>query len=230
MAQLDVILPAYNESDHFGAYIARISSSLDGLNIPYRLIIVSDGRPVSAKNIQELKKHCPVIVDHSQVRRGYGPSILKGFTHVRSQYVLHTDTDGQYDPADIRTLWNMRGQAQVIRGIRNHRADPAYRLLGSAAFYLLFQLLYGSGAKDPSSPFVLYEHEVIKPNMGDLVHVNEGFWWGFTAMCRKRGISTQTVPIKHFPRKNSDTNIYLPVRLPSIAVKNLMGLIRLKFS
>jgi hypothetical protein len=57
----------------------------------------------------------------------------------------------------------------------------------------------------------------------------EGFWWGFIAICLKKNISIYQVKINHRLRLSGQTNVFHLNKIPSIALRNIYGLIKLKF-
>jgi hypothetical protein len=57
----------------------------------------------------------------------------------------------------------------------------------------------------------------------------EGFWWGFIAICLKKNISIYQVKINHRLRLSGQTNVFHLNKIPLIALRNIYGLIKLKF-
>ncbi|OGK71478.1 hypothetical protein A2313_00690 [Candidatus Roizmanbacteria bacterium RIFOXYB2_FULL_41_10] len=60
--------------------------------------------------------------------------------------------------------------------------------------------------------------------------MSEGFWWGFVGMCTKKGLKLSEEPINHRSRFNGQTVVFKLKKIPSIALRNIIGLFRLKFA
>ena len=58
--------------------------------------------------------------------------------------------------------------------------------------------------------------------------IKEGFWWEFYAWCKKRNLDIYEIPIKHFNRKYDNTVVFKFSKIPSIAVRNIIGLFKLR--
>ena len=57
----------------------------------------------------------------------------------------------------------------------------------------------------------------------------EGFWWGFIAICLKKNVKIYQIKINHRKRVSGKTNVFLLKKIPSIALRNILGLIKLRF-
>jgi pyruvate carboxylase len=64
----------------------------------------------------------------------------------------------------------------------------------------------------------------IVPKVGLL---SEGFQWEFVARALKAGIKIGEVPLNHRLRASGDTVVYKPARIPGIAWRNGIGLLRI---
>ena len=58
--------------------------------------------------------------------------------------------------------------------------------------------------------------------------IKEGFWWEFYAWCIKRNLDIVEIPIKHFNREYGNTVVFTLRRIPKIAYRNILGLIKLR--
>ena len=57
----------------------------------------------------------------------------------------------------------------------------------------------------------------------------EGFWWGFVAICLKKKIKIYQINVNHRIRLKGETNVFHLNKIPMIAIRNIFGLIKLKF-
>jgi glycosyltransferase involved in cell wall biosynthesis len=84
---------------------------------------------------------------------------------LQADYLLCLDSDGQYDPRDFWSFWNLRSDYDLIIGWRVKRADTLLRRTFSRFFFLIYQTVLRIPVHDPSCPFVLVKktvaHEIV---------------------------------------------------------------------
>ena len=66
----------------------------------------------------------------------------------------------------------------------------------------------------------------VVPLMGKM---DQGFWWEFSARCRKAGITPVEIPIHHRERSAGMTQIYYFRKMPGIFGRHLLALLVLRF-
>lgn len=229
MDTLQVILPVFNEVESISAVLDEWKNVLDPLNITYAYIICEDGSTDGTiPLLQSLKKKHPLVFNQKEYRRGYGMAVIDGISSADAAYIFCSDSDGQCDPHDFITLWNHRSATSVVKGYRAQRADAQQRKLFSGLFGGLHRLLFPSDLKDPSAPFVLFNPSLIRPYLDQLMFLSEGFWWGFTAVCIKNNIPIKEFSMTHRKRMKGSTNVFHLRKIPAIAMRNIIGLIKLK--
>ena len=113
-------------------------------------------------------------------------------------------------------------------GHRFKRNDTKQRLLMSKFFLLFHRILFFSNIKDPSCPYIFCKTSFFKKINPYLKFMIEGFWWGFIAICLKKNININQIRINHKQRISGDTNVFHLKKIPSIAVKNIIGLIKIR--
>jgi glycosyltransferase involved in cell wall biosynthesis len=235
MYQLAVNFPIHNEEKSILKVLNDWKEELDKLNINYCLVISEDGSTDNTKTIlkdfinKNQKRTIDNIVDE---KRGYTDAVISGIKKSNSEFILCIDSDGQCDPKDFFLFWNNRHNNTdgVTIGIRNPRKDNFVRLLCSQFFGIFHFLLFPNKIKDPSCPFVLFNKKIFYKIDIHLNYVVEAFWWLFTAACIKEKIQMQQIIINHKTRISGDTQVYKPKKFPSIFIRNLFGLIKLKFA
>lgn len=231
MKNIDIILPVYNEREKIEMVLKEWSDLLRPVSITYSFIICEDGSTDGTKKyLLKLQKKYSIILSQKKYRRGYGRAIIDGLHISTADYILCIDSDGQCDAKDFFKLWNNRHPQKVLIGWRINRADKWYRKLYSGIFKLLFVSLFPTNIHDPSAPFVLFKKSLISEHMTYLTYLREGFWWGFIGMCVKKRIPVKEFPINHRENTVRNTQVYLPANMPSIAIHNCLGLLKLKYS
>lgn len=231
MLELSVILPVHNEKATIETVIqewnAELAMSLDC----YNFVVCEDGSSDgTAELLTELCDAYPIVLNQRLGRRGYGRAVLDGIEVADSRWILCVDSDGQCDPGDFRRFWELRNEADVVIGWRQDRADTTQRKLFSRAFRAAFKAMFPTAIHDPSAPYVLFKKGRVAPNLRFLKFMKEGFWWGFVGMCVKTGLTVREQPIHHRARLAGDTQVYKLELIPSIAFRNLLGLVQLRFA
>jgi len=228
--KLDIIFPVYNEKKSIERVLKEWHKSLFK-SFDARFIICEDGSTDgTCELLLKLKKQYPIILNQKKIRRGYAGAVIDGLKNASSEYVLCVDSDGQCDPKDFLKFWEKRGKADAIIGWRLNRADSLQRKIFSWLFKNFFKALFSTSIHDPSAPFVLIKRKKIYPYLKYLFYLKEGFWWGFVGMCTKKKVLLTELPINHRNRLDGKTNVYHFKKIPFIAVRNIVGLIRLKIS
>jgi dolichol-phosphate mannosyltransferase len=228
--QLNVILPVYNERESIEQVLAEWKLALDTLKLKYHFIICEDGSIDGTKELLlSIKDKYNLILNSKEGRRGYGVAMMDGINTSRSEYILCIDSDGQYDPSNLNEFWDKRDMADVLIGWRTQRADMVRRKIYSFLFRSVYKMLFPNKIHDANC-FVCFRREKVLPNVKYLNYLNEGFWYGFVAMCVKKKLTVCEIPIKHRKRIKGDTQVYKISKVPFIAFRNLIGLIKLKFA
>lgn len=227
---LEIVLPVYNEVETIEKVIAEWDRYLTPV-VRYRFVVCEDGSTDGTTVLlRQLLKHYPIRLIQKKKRQGYGSAVLSGILSSTAPHVLCIDSDGQCDPRDFYRFWMNKDKGDVIIGWREHRADPLLRKLFSVMFRVWFRLLYPNVIHDPSAPFVLFKRSKIVPHLRGALFLREGFWWGFTALCLKSNIKIIEKPIHHRERLSGKTQIYQLHKIPGIVGRNLIDLIKLRFS
>jgi len=99
-------------------------------------------------------------VEHAFVNAGHGPSVVRGLRQARGDWIFQLDSDGQFEIDDFWKLWEARGQADLVLGVRSDRRDPLHRLLLSRVVSFAVSLLASRRLRDPNVPFRLIRREL----------------------------------------------------------------------
>jgi hypothetical protein len=146
-----IVIAAYNEEGGIGPVIAALPTAVAGLATA--TVVVADG--CQDGTAQEARDHGAVVCD-VPVNRGQGAALRLGYRIAReggAQYIVTTDADGQYNPAEIDTLLTpvVNGEADFVTGSRRlgseETKDPIRRL-GVRVFAVTISLLTGQKISD----------------------------------------------------------------------------------
>jgi glycosyltransferase involved in cell wall biosynthesis len=146
-----IVIAAYNEEGGIGPVISALPTTACGLETA--TIVVADG--CADGTVAEARAHAAIVCD-VPVNRGQGAALRLGYRIAReggAQYIVTTDADGQYNPAEIDTLLApvIAGEADFVTGSRRlgseETKDPVRRL-GVRVFALTISVLTGQKISD----------------------------------------------------------------------------------
>jgi glycosyltransferase involved in cell wall biosynthesis len=164
-----------------------------------------------------------VKVVHHPVNRGYGGAVISGIRASTQPYVLLSDGDGQFDPADIERMIPLVPQYDVVVGRRDNRADHLMRRINGKAWTTLVRVLLGIKISDIDCGFKLFKREVLD----GLELRAHGAMISTELMARiaGRGARVTEVSVQHLPRlagEQSGANL----KVVTLAFKELFALYR----
>jgi glycosyltransferase involved in cell wall biosynthesis len=150
---LAIVIAAYNEEGAIGQVVEALPSVISGIDVAK--IVVSDGS--GDATVKEADAAGALVCD-VPVNRGQGAALRLGYRLARegkARYIVTTDADGQYNPAEIPALLApiLDGKADFVSGSRTQGSeetkDPV-RKLGVRVFALTISMLTGQRITDPS--------------------------------------------------------------------------------
>jgi glycosyltransferase involved in cell wall biosynthesis len=146
-----IVIAAFNEEGAIGPVVEALPGTVAGLDAV--TIVVSDGAvDATAKEA----KAGGALVCEVPVNRGQGAALRLGYRLAReggARYIVTTDADGQYNPAEIDSLMApiLAGHADFVTGSRKlgseETKDPV-RKLGVRVFALAISVLTGQRISD----------------------------------------------------------------------------------
>jgi len=232
--KISIVLPIYNEEKSIKKTILEWKNELDLLKIDYEIILAEDGSDDNTKNILlELindDKNKIYLNNIVEKKRGYGGAIISSVKIANGEFILYVDADGQCNPKDFINFWNKKEFINdgIIIGNRKTRADTLFRLIMSKSFKIIHRILFYSKVKDPSCAYTLCRKKTFLELEKYLSYMVEGFGWGFVAACIKTKKNILEIDIDHKKRSEGKTNVFHLNEIPSIAIRNVIGLLRIK--
>ena len=225
--RIDLVMPVHNEGQTIEATLREWHDEVGG-RIALRFLIEEDGSTDDTKEVlRRLSAELPLSLGLVDERRGYGAALIAGLREARTEWVLTCDSDGQMDPGGFWSLWEIRDEFDVVVGWRVNRIDKPFRKLLSGAFKLLHRSLFGVSLHDPSCNLVLMRRPTLEALLPRLGRMSEGFWWEFIARLARQGRRIGEAPVHHRSRAAGSTRVYMPVRIPGIAWRNTLALLRI---
>jgi dolichol-phosphate mannosyltransferase len=141
MHDVAVVLPALNEE-------AGVSDVVRGFKAAgFEHVYVIDGSSTDRTVERAQAAGAQVIV---QTGRGKGQAIRQALQDIDAAHYIFADADGTYDPTEAHKLLypTKTGQADMVVGIRNTAAIPAFNRLGNRLFNYFLHAAYATNVHD----------------------------------------------------------------------------------
>ena len=148
--QISIIVPTRNEAVNIPPLLARISDSVNNLQV--EVLFIDDSSDDTAQEIMSLqdKYSFPVrlLARSSEQRNGLSGAVVDGFRIAQGEWVCVMDADLQHPPETIPRMWEQAGKSgadmvvgsrrgdgpDVISPITKKRIRPTYWTLPGRAF------------------------------------------------------------------------------------------------
>jgi glycosyltransferase involved in cell wall biosynthesis len=164
LVRLVVVMPALDEEATVGAVIAAVPRAFPGVE-DVQVVVVDDGSSDRTR-IVALTAGADEVLSHPR-RRGLVASFNDGMREALrrgADIVVHLDSDGQHDPAQIPDMVRpiLHGQADIVVGVRSF-TDPTVmapiRRHGNRVGSWVFRRLLGLPVSDFTSGYRAYSRE-----------------------------------------------------------------------
>lgn len=203
LGELSLFFPAYNEEANLKNTVEKAIPILKKVAEKYEFLIINDGSKDKTGEIAEnLAKKYPFIrVIHHNQNLGYGAALKSGFYNSKYDWIVFTDSDGQFDFSEVTKLIEKSDSADMIVGYRINRADSFLRKLFGFGWTFLARLLLGIKVRDVDCAFKLTKKKVI-----DVIPKLESTRGGMISpellgKVTKAGFKIIEVGVHHYPRK-----------------------------
>ncbi len=224
ISELSVFFPTYNEEENIVKVVKDVKKVLARLTDKWEITIVNDGSTDNTQDVAEklVRSDGRIRLINHQKNRGYGGALKTGFESARYKWVAFTDSDGQFDFAEIDKFIPKASEADLILGYRLNRADPISRKILTWGWNTLARILLDLRAKDYSCGFKLIKKEVYERVL-PLVGEEKVTQIEMLVKARKLGFKFAEVGVHHYPRvagKQTGANL-------KVFIKSVLGLFRL---
>jgi glycosyltransferase involved in cell wall biosynthesis len=165
--ELSVIVPAYREGRRIHKNLKRLVEELDKLNVPYEVIVVSDGN--TDETVSEVKRFgSPAVkVFHYPMNVGKGFALSFGVGQSTGSLVTFIDADMELDPANIKGFVDLMRESDcdAVIGSKRHPeskvAYPRFRRIQSAIYQMLVRTLFNLDIRDTQTGLKLFRRQVL---------------------------------------------------------------------
>lgn len=223
--ELSAFFPAYNEEANIAQTVNKAIRILEKVAQRYELIIVNDGSKDKTNEIaHKLARANPNIrVITHETNLGYGSALRSGFYNAKYDPVVYSDSDGQFDFAEVETLLAAASQADLVIGYRIKRMDPPIRSFIAWGWKTLIWLFLGFKVRDVDCGFKLVKQSVLRKiprlesTVGGMINPE------LLIKAHKSGFKFIQVGVHHYPRQGGRANGVGPRKI-YISFKELLKL------
>lgn len=225
---VSLVFPVRNESfiieQTLRNYIAELSPRIED----FEVIVAEDGSTDDTKSVLErLADELPIHLFTSNERKGYQRAVIDAVSHATKPWVFVVDSDYQFAAIDFWRLEPMRGQYDLILGMKSPRRDPFYRVWLSQGYNILIRLFFHVPYRDMDTGFRLIKRTALTELAHKVKHMSF-FTAEFVIRSHYAGYRIKEVPVPHYERKIGSTTIFFMSQLVGICLKQFKGLMQLK--
>lgn len=205
---ISVILPARNEGDKVEKLLQEVIEALQKTGKSYEIFAINS--PTDKTSFPTFKEFASkyrnfYAIDLSDKRAaGDGKAVqyMIGFQLARGRYVIHMDTDGQDNPAQIPDfLAKLDEGYDLVVGHKQKRKDGTFYMLTSRLWHLALGTLTGIRLHDMNCGFKAYKGHVVK-------RLNlKGRWYRYIpSLLAAKGYKITEIPIENRKREWGRSN------------------------
>jgi Glycosyl transferase family 2 len=200
---ISLVLPCRNQGDHIGAILPRYLRPLEGLGLPFELVVVPnasmDATQEVVENLARQDRRIRVVANPAG---GWGRSVRTGLDACRGSVLAYTNTartDPQSVPDFIRLYLAgaQQGRGCLVKARREARNAPL-REFGSLLYNLEARLCFGIHCHDVNGTPKVFSsglyHSINLTATGDLIDLE------LMRAAARRGIPVLDLVVRGFKR------------------------------
>src|SRR3954467_1413026 len=102
--RVSVLMPAYNEAENLAELVPQVAAVLDRLGESYEIVVVDDGSTDGTRGVMGGLRSATVRYIRLRRNAGKSAALSLGLEHLRGEFVVLMDADGQDDPEELPRL------------------------------------------------------------------------------------------------------------------------------
>ncbi len=217
---LSVFFPAYNEEGNIKSTVEKAKKVLLKIATNWEVIIVNDGSKDKTEEISKslVKSDKRIKLITHNPNQGYGGALKSGLYNSKYDWIAFTDSDGQFDFAEIVNFIEKQSQTQadLVVGYYKKRQVSNFKILTSKMWELAVFVLFDLKVHDIDCGFKFISKTVVD-KIPKLESERGAFISSeFLIKAKKAGFKIVEIPVTHYPRtKGAGTGRNLDVIIKS---------------
>jgi len=205
---ISIVLPAFNEAANIEKAVLSALAVAESLGLAHEVIVVDDGstdRTADVVRGMVDQRHPRVRLILHQPNQGYGAALSSGFLASGYDLVFFTDSDNQFEIAELEYFLPHMAVYDVMTGFRVYRFDPVLRSMLSWIYNRLVAVMFRVRVRDVDCAFKLFRHEVL-----DQISIETHNFFVSTellARARKWNFRIGEKGVRHYPRTAGETSV-----------------------
>ena len=205
--ELSAMMPAYNEEAILPLALEEAVSALEQQVDRWELVVVDDGSTDRTPAILEewASREPRLHIITNNPNQGYSQALIRGFLACRLAVVFYTDGDAQFDLGEIKSLYPLIADADMVAGYRVGRQDPWFRLVTSGVYNLIQGAVLSVRARDVNCAFKFFRRDFFD----NVTLSSDGFLIDAELYARadRAGLRWVQGPVTHRPRTEGSTTV-----------------------
>jgi len=166
---LSVVMPCYNEADHIEETLRAWTDFLTDEVESHEIVLVNDGSTDgTGRLLDRIRKETPTLRVIHQLNGGKEAALRRGYEAARGSYVLQTESNGRFDPADFLPFWENRTPDGLLLARRERPLESWFLRTHRRGVGALVKLLFGAEWREPQSPFRLISRTCLQSQLARL--------------------------------------------------------------
>lgn len=206
---LSVVIPCYNEETVLDDTLDEVLAELSEHDL--EIVCVDDGSSDGTLDVLRRRAERDRRVHYLSFTRNFGveAAFSAGYSYASKPWLVHLDADGQFPPAEVRTMVAASAGMDAVFGIRRQRDDPWLRRAGSWLNQFVARRLLGIELPARATCFRLVRTDLARA----VVDLRLGSPY-FLATLPRLTSRYRLVPVAHRPRGDGP---------PKVRVAHLAG-------
>lgn len=163
---LYIVMPAYNEEENIEDVVISWYQNLKFGSKDSKIIIADSGSTDQThKILKNLQKKYPELIILSKGLKQHGPKLIELYKCAidnGADWIFQTDSDGQTNPNEFKSFWDLRKSHDAIIGNRTIREDGKHRKFVENTLCKILRIIFGVKLKDANAPFRLMKTSLVK--------------------------------------------------------------------
>jgi dolichol-phosphate mannosyltransferase len=226
---LSIVIPVKNEAGNIAPLVAEIGAALDGKGVDYEIVYVNDGSddatPTELSRLHAANPRLRVVTHAESC--GQSAAVRSGVRAARAAWIATLDGDGQNDPADLPSLWQIAKAAPaepplLIAGHRARRQDSWSKRRASKIANAIRRRMLHDDTPDTGCGLKLFPRALFL----DLPYFDHMHRFLPALVLREGGI-VRSLPVNHRPRERGVSKYGVFDRL-WVGISDLLGVMWLR--